>query len=285
MPEANEPKKETVRIKLPPRHGVAGSNTNGNRDTIRINLPPRAPSNLSAGSVTPKPPPIPPSLLQTPVLPGLGHAPKPPAFPLPSIVESVPSPAHSPSISEDLAEAPLPPPVPVAKAPPAPVSKPAPPSKAKTPTARIAKVRPAPNAKTPTVAIRTPAAPTAKAPPAPIAKAPPAPIAKAPTVAINAPAAPIAKAPTAPLSPLPGPKKETARIVTMPEPQPSAPTVKMSKTQPLITAPDPEREMPPISIAPPSVDDVIESIPVSLCWALLAVSALLFIVQLWTYLS
>jgi hypothetical protein len=71
----------------------------------------------------------------------------------------------------------------------------------------------------------------------------------------------------------------------MPDPKPSAPTVKMSKTQPLITAPEPVREMPPISVAPSRVNDVIESIPPPLAWAVLAVSALLFIVQLWTYLS
>lgn len=208
MAEAKEPKKETVRIKLPPRHaGDASNSNNRDRETVRINLPPRAPNNFAGAAPTPKPPPIPPSpVARTTELPGLGQSPKPPSFPMPSIVESVPSPTHSPSISEEMAEAPLP------------------------------------------------------------ALAP-------------APKAPITSVPTA------GPKKETARIATMPEARPSPPTVKMSKTQPLITAPDPLRETAPILVEPGDANDVIESIPVPLCWALLAVSALLFIIQLWTYFS
>ena len=208
MAEAREPKKETVRIKLPPRPPSSDSNSGAaKRDTVRINLPPRTPNNFAGGSVTENPPRVPPpSTANAPVLPGLGQTPKPPAFPLPSIVESVPSPVHSPSISEELAEA-------------------------------------------------------------PITAAPPIP-------------KPVAPAPTSP-----GPKKETARISMMPEPRPAPPTVKMSKTQPLITAPDPGRETAPILIEPPDSTEVMESIPISLCWALVGVSALLFIIQLWTYFS
>src|SRR2546428_6787260 len=77
MAGANEPKKETVRIKLP--SGSAGS-PNGPRDTVRINLPPRQPTPLPAQIVNmPKPtPPRPP----TTVLPGLGQTPPPPAAPV-----------------------------------------------------------------------------------------------------------------------------------------------------------------------------------------------------------
>ena len=46
------------------------------------------------------------------------------------------------------------------------------------------------------------------------------------------------------------PKKETARINILPEPAtPRAPTVKMTKTQPLITAPEPVAHHAPVTVA------------------------------------
>jgi hypothetical protein len=42
MSEPNEPKKETVRITLPPRAPAKPAEA---RETVRINLPPRPPSN------------------------------------------------------------------------------------------------------------------------------------------------------------------------------------------------------------------------------------------------
>jgi hypothetical protein len=87
------------------------------------------------------------------------------------------------------------------------------------------------------------------------------------------------------IMPSPSPKKETARIAIMPEPRSAPATVKMSKTQPLITAPEPMRETAPISIEPASSSEAIESIPVPLCWALVGISALIFIIQVWTYFS
>jgi len=57
-----------------------------------------------------------------------------------------------------------------------------------------------------------------------------------------------------------GPKKETARIALMPEPPARpAPAVQMKKTQPLI--------------------------PMPTCWTLLGVSAVILIIQIWTYFS
>jgi hypothetical protein len=99
------------------------------------------------------------------------------------------------------------------------------------------------------------------------------------------------KMPIVPVSPPPppiasrGPKKETARIADIPEPKAAAPKIKMSKTQRLIIAPDPVRQSAPISIDAETSREIIESIPVPLCWALLGISALIFIIQLWTYLS
>ena len=220
MAETNEPKKETVRIKLPPRQTSSASNSdNGPRDTIRINLPSRAPSNPSASSQALKPPPLPAAVVaRAPVLPGLGQPPKAPSFPVPSIAEPLPSPLHSPSIVESSVDPPLVPP----------------------------------------------------APPVVLKKAAPV---------------PLIPPPTPPMAASPGPRKETARIAIMPEPRAAPATVKMSKTQPLITAPEPMSETAPISIEPEHSHETIESIPVPLCWALVGISALIFIIQVWTYFS
>ena len=139
MAETNEPKKETVRIKLPPSASAIAPNSNGgHRDTVRINLPPRTPANPSPASPILKPP-------SAPVLPGLGQLPKAPSFPVPSIAEPEPSPLHTPSIAESIADPPLvPPPAPPPAQKAQPVSSPGP----KKETARIAIL---PQPKSPTV--------------------------------------------------------------------------------------------------------------------------------------
>jgi hypothetical protein len=71
----------------------------------------------------------------------------------------------------------------------------------------------------------------------------------------------------------------------MPQRASTAPTVKMAKTQPLITAPPASAESAPVFVAPGEPDTPLDSIPMSLCWGLLAISALLFIIQLWIYFS
>jgi hypothetical protein len=79
-------------------------------------------------------------------------------------------------------------------------------------------------------------------------------------------------------SPIPstsGPKKETVRIPLTPEPLRSS----QKKTQPLIPMPSVVSENPPIAIAP------IEKSSMLLYWVLLAISALILIIQIWTYFS
>jgi hypothetical protein len=89
----------------------------------------------------------------------------------------------------------------------------------------------------------------------------------------------------APSSPSSGPKKETARLPLMPEP-PSKPlpTVQMKKTQPLIAIPP---TAPPSAVAPIEEGAIltVDTIPMAVCWGLLGVSALILIIQIWTYLS
>ncbi len=86
-------------------------------------------------------------------------------------------------------------------------------------------------------------------------------------------------------APVPGgfsssPKKETARIPRMPDP-PSKPlpTVQMKKTQPLIAMPHAAPQRASIAMAP------AEKSVMPLCWVLLGVSAIILIIQIWTYFS
>ena len=81
----------------------------------------------------------------------------------------------------------------------------------------------------------------------------------------------------APESPSSGPKKETARIPLVPDPLPSA--GQMKNTQSVIAMPDVAPRNPSSAIAP------AEKKPMLLYWILLGVSALILIIQIWTYFS
>jgi hypothetical protein len=104
------------------------------------------------------------------------------------------------------------------------------------------------------------------------------------TSAENFPTAPAAENPE-PLAPLPGalsssPKNETARIARIPDlPRKSLPTVQMKKTQPLIAMPHTAPRNASIAVAP------AEKRAMPLCWVLLGISAIILIIQIWTYLS
>ena len=76
-------------------------------------------------------------------------------------------------------------------------------------------------------------------------------------------------------SPPEGPKRETVRIPLMPEPLRSA----QKKTQPLIAMPQVAPQNLPIAMAPAEKNSML------LYWVLLAVSALILIIQIWTYFS
>jgi len=70
-----------------------------------------------------------------------------------------------------------------------------------------------------------------------------------------------------------GPKKETVRIPLTPEPLRSS----QKKTQPLIPMPTVVSQNPPIAVAP------VEKRSMLLYWMLLGISALILIIQIWTY--
>jgi hypothetical protein len=78
-----------------------------------------------------------------------------------------------------------------------------------------------------------------------------------------------------PIPPSLGPKKETVRIPLVPEPSRSA----QKKTQPLMAMPNVVPQNPPIAVAP------VEKSSMLLYWMLLGISALILIIQIWTYFS
>jgi hypothetical protein len=81
----------------------------------------------------------------------------------------------------------------------------------------------------------------------------------------------------APDSPVAGPKKETARMPPIPDPLPSAGLMK--NTQSVIAMPHVAPQNSLIAVAPR------EKNPMLLSWILLGVSALILIIQIWTYFS
>jgi hypothetical protein len=155
---------------------------------------------------------------------------------------------------------------------------------------------PAPGARSPqprdTVRITLPTRPPASTAAAPaVTQAPPS-IAKAlqpplfvppgaPNSSPSAPATPAAQRPASETTV--GPKKETARVTAVPGPPPTS--VQMKKTQPLIDMPaaSPRSEVP-VTVAPA---DVVMGgrVPIALCWTLVAVSAVILIIQILNYIS
>lgn len=88
----------------------------------------------------------------------------------------------------------------------------------------------------------------------------------------QSPTVPLAASVTpAPDLPPSGPIKETVRIPLS--------AVQMKKTQPLVAIPEVPPQNPSIAVAP------IEKNPMPLLWVLLGVSAVILIIQIWTYLS
>jgi hypothetical protein len=80
-----------------------------------------------------------------------------------------------------------------------------------------------------------------------------------------------------------GPKKETARISVFPRPtSTAAPAINTTKTQPLLVHPTAGVPNAPVIITskPLGPPDVV---PRPLCWALLGISALIFLIQIWNY--
>jgi len=104
----------------------------------------------------------------------------------------------------------------------------------------------------------------------------------------SAPAPDLGSVTAAPESVSLGPKKETARVPLMPEP-PAMPTpaVEMKKTQPLIAIPHPTPQSASMGVTPEKAEESAtgNAFPMPICWALLGVSTVILIIQIWTYFS
>jgi hypothetical protein len=61
------------------------------------------------------------------------------------------------------------------------------------------------------------------------------------------------------------------------------PAVQMKKTQPLITMPETAPQSAPLKVATTQTGAIVDPIPMSLCWMVLGVSAMILIVQIWNY--
>ena len=80
-----------------------------------------------------------------------------------------------------------------------------------------------------------------------------------------------------------GPKKETARISILPRPVATpAPAINMTKTQPLLVHPSTAAPAAPVIITSKPLAP-LDAIPRPLCWAVLGISALIFLIQIWNY--
>lgn len=89
-----------------------------------------------------------------------------------------------------------------------------------------------------------------------------------------------------------GPKKETARIAILPEATGPVPTVKMSKTQPLIatplaatqaTRPLPRPAITTTSTRATTAPATVDALPTPLLWAACGMSAVALLIQIWNY--
>lgn len=90
-----------------------------------------------------------------------------------------------------------------------------------------------------------------------------------------------------------GPRKETARITILPQPAtPMASTIKMAKTQPLLTVPVPQPQSAPVVVTPESGVEtsggslqMLDAVPLPVCWTIFGISTVTLLIQIWNYFS
>ena len=114
--------------------------------------------------------------------------------------------------------------------------------------------------------------------PSPAASSAPSP---EPVVIPSTPAPDLGLVSAAPESVSPGPRKETARVPVIARAMP-VPAVEMKKTQPLIAMPHITAQRASIAVRPAEKGEG-NAIPMPICWALLGVSTIILIIQIWTY--
>jgi len=57
----------------------------------------------------------------------------------------------------------------------------------------------------------------------------------------------------------------------------------MKKTQPIVTMPTPAKQTSSLTVTSTTPEPASKQLSMGLCWALLAVSALILIIQIWNY--
>ncbi len=100
--------------------------------------------------------------------------------------------------------------------------------------------------------------------------------------------APVPNTPAAPLpvaTPSVSPKKETARIATLPGPASAPAFMQMKKTQPLIDRPAAAAPAVTRVTVASQTAGIVDQLPTTLCWALVGVSAVILIIQILNYIS
>ena len=255
MADANEPKKETVRITLPPREGRGASS-----DTVRIQAAPDRPVPLTPGA----------------------DARSQAASQVPSPASRSAAVLRPPTSSSAPVRPPTPasPPVCPPSAAPASTDSPMPPFRPPVPPPSTPRVTPPVSEDAETFDVAMPPRPRVL-PPAPRVVAPAAPSSGVSAAPANYPGSGSQS----------GPKQETARISTLPESAaPARAGVKMRKTQPLLTVPQPTRDATIITHSPaapaavtPGTSSGIDAIPMPLIWAAFGISAITLIIQIWNY--
>lgn len=91
-----------------------------------------------------------------------------------------------------------------------------------------------------------------------------------------------------------GPRKETARITILPAPAaaPMAATVKMAKTQPLLTVPAAKPVSAPVIVSSGDEGDarasggpldMLDAVPLPICWTIFGISSVTLLIQIWNY--
>jgi hypothetical protein len=82
----------------------------------------------------------------------------------------------------------------------------------------------------------------------------------------------------------PGPKKETARIglLAAAAAKAGAP-VEMKKTQPLVTMPSASKQTAHLSVTPTAAQLIASDGSMAFYWALLGISTVILIIQIWNY--
>ena len=279
MSDPSGPRKETVRITLPPRAAPHPTGAGGEaRDTVRINLPAKPPGNGFPSGIPhepPKramPPPPPPSKRDLPA--PIASTPAPPR-PVPPPPPPTPTPVRPP---------------PSFAAPPRPPILPPNPPPLRPPTVPPLPLKPPVSAlEEPQEIEQKPVAPPM--PPRPRVLPPPPRVPSATGPASSVTPAPAIYPGSGPSS---GPRQETARITILPETAPAA-AVRMAKTQPLMTVPQPAIQSAPV-IVPAKADPAttgaagdwlarLDTVPLPICWAIFGISTVTLLIQIWNYVS